>query len=96
MTTAMPTNILNLPDYKVVRVEEIDHDYHITAEASNPPKACVACGSERLIGHGRNEQVIRDMPTHGKRVAIYSFEALRAKILCHRGGPQALAQSPKI
>lgn len=67
----MPANILNLPDYKVVRVEETDHDYHITAEVSNPPRACVACGSDRLIGHGRNEQVIRDMPMHGKRMAIY-------------------------
>lgn len=67
----MPASILNLPDYKVVRVEENAHDYHITAEVSNPPGACVGCGSERLIGHGRNEQAIRDMPTHGKRVAIY-------------------------
>ena len=54
-----------------MRVEENAHDYHITAEVSNPPGACIGCGSERLIGHGRNEQVIRDMPTHGKRVAIY-------------------------
>lgn len=23
----MPANILNLPDYKVVRVEETEHDY---------------------------------------------------------------------
>lgn len=67
----MPANILNLPDYKVVRVEENDHDYHITAEVSNPPTVCVDCGSDRLIGHGRNERVIRDMPTHGKRTAIY-------------------------
>ncbi len=67
----MPTNILNLPDYKVVRVEETDHDYHITAEVSTPPGACPACRSEVLRGHGRNEQVIRDMPTHGKRVGIY-------------------------
>lgn len=67
----MPANILNLPDYKVVRVEETEHDYHITAEVSNPPKACPACHSETLRGHGRNEQVIRDMPTHGKRVAVY-------------------------
>lgn len=65
----MPANILNRPDYKVVRVEENAHDYH--AEVSNPPGACVGCGSDCLIGHGRNEQVIRDMPTHGKRVAIY-------------------------
>lgn len=67
----MPANILNLPDYKVVRVEETSHDYHITAEISNPPAVCSHCGSDRLNGHGRNEQVIRDMPTHGKRVAIY-------------------------
>jgi hypothetical protein len=56
----MPANILNLPDYKVVRVEESDHDYHVYAEVSNPPGVCTACGSDRLIGHGRNEQVIRD------------------------------------
>ena len=42
-----------------------------TAEVSNPPGVCVGCGSGRLIGHGRIKQVIRDMPTHGKRVAIY-------------------------
>jgi transposase len=67
----MPTNILNLPDYKVVRVEETDHDYHIAAEVSNPPSVCPSCQSDALRGHGRNEQVIRDMPTHGKRVGIY-------------------------
>lgn len=67
----MPANILNLPDFKVRRVEESDHDYHVYAEVSNPPGVCTSCGSDRLIGHGRNEQVIRDLPTHGKRLAIY-------------------------
>lgn len=68
----MPANILNLPDFKVQRVEEADHDYHVYAEVSNPPGGvCTACGSDHLIGHGRNEQVIRDVPTHGKRLAIY-------------------------
>jgi hypothetical protein len=33
----MPANILNLPDFKVQRVEESDHDYHVYAEVSNPP-----------------------------------------------------------
>jgi hypothetical protein len=54
----------------VQRVEEADDDYHVYAEVSNPPSICTACGSDRVIGHGRNEQVIRDMPTHGKRVAV--------------------------
>lgn len=67
----MPANILNLPGYTVLRVEETSHDYHVTAEASNPPNVCAACGAETLRGHGRNEQVIRDLPMHGKRVGIY-------------------------
>lgn len=67
----MTMNLLNLPDFKVQRVEESDHDYHVYAEASNTPRACSYCSSSRLIGHGRNEQVIRDLPTHGKRLAIY-------------------------
>lgn len=66
----MPANTLNLPDFKVQRVEEVDHDYHVYAEVSNPSAVCTTCGSERLIGHGPNEQVIRDLPTHGKRLAI--------------------------
>lgn len=73
-TTASPkisVNILNLPDYAVLQVEETDHDYHITAETSNPPKMCPGCQSDRMNGHGRNPRVIRDIPTHGKRVAIY-------------------------
>ena len=67
----MATNLLNLADLKVQKVEESDHDYHVYAEASNTPSACNHCSSRRLIGHGRNEQVIRDLPTHGKRLAIY-------------------------
>lgn len=32
----MPANILNLPDFKVRRVEEADHDYHVYAEGLEP------------------------------------------------------------
>ncbi|MDR2838275.1 MAG: ISL3 family transposase [Azonexus sp.] len=67
----MTVNILNLPDFNVQRVEETDRDYHVYAEVSAPSRVCSTCGADRLIGHGRNEQVIRDLPTHGKRLAIY-------------------------
>lgn len=67
----MAANILNLPDFKVQWVEETDHDYHVFAEVSNIHGVCTACGSDRLIGHDRNERVIRDLPTHSKRLAIY-------------------------
>lgn len=66
----MSADILNLPDFKVRRVEEGDHDYLVYTEVSNPPGVCSACGSDRLIGHGHNEQLIRDLPAHGKRLAI--------------------------
>lgn len=32
----MPRNILNLPAYTVLRVEETEHDYHVYAEATAP------------------------------------------------------------
>ena len=64
----MPANILNLAEYTVVRIEETPHDYHVITEVAKPPTACAACGSFGLIGHGRNQQVIRDLPMHGKRV----------------------------
>jgi predicted Zn-ribbon and HTH transcriptional regulator len=44
----MPTNILNLPQYRVLRVEESDHDYHVTAEPVDVTSACPHCQSDRL------------------------------------------------
>lgn len=44
----------------MVRVEEPDQDYHITAEVSNPPTACPSCQSDALRGNGRNERLLMD------------------------------------
>jgi hypothetical protein len=38
----MTTNLLNLSGYLVTNVDETEHDYHITAEASNPPATAQA------------------------------------------------------
>lgn len=67
----MPANILNLPAYRVLRVETNDHDYHITAEAVEPSKSCPHCRSDNLVGFGRREQMVKDLPIHGKRVGLY-------------------------
>jgi transposase len=67
----MPANILNLPAYKVLRVEETEHDYRIRAEVAQRPSHCTNCGSDRLLRYGRNEQLVRDLSIHGKRVGIY-------------------------
>jgi transposase len=68
----MPTNILNLPAYTVTNIDETEHDYHINVETKTPPKICQNCNSDNLVGFGRNEQLIRDLQIHGKRVGIYA------------------------
>lgn len=67
----MPANILHLPAYVVTNLVENEHDYHIDAEAKQHPTTCQNCGSPDIVGFGRNEQLVRDLTIHGKRVGIY-------------------------
>lgn len=67
----MPANILNLSAYHVTRVDQGDHDYHVKAEIKAPLKECMHCRSNSIVGFGRREQLVRDLPSHGKRVGIY-------------------------
>ena len=67
----MSRNILNLPSYTITRVEEDEHDYHIWADAAAHPSFCVHCEHREIVGFGRREQLVRDLPMHGKRVGVY-------------------------
>ncbi len=67
----MPANILNLPGYTVLRVEETEHDYHVKAETSSPAGHCQSCGARDPVGYGRSEVLIHDLAMHGKRIGIY-------------------------
>ena len=67
----VPANILNLPSYTVTALEQNDHDYHIDAAVKETPKTCPHCQSSNLVGFGHREQVVRDLPTHGRRVGLY-------------------------
>lgn len=87
----MPVNILNLPRLKVTQVDETDHDYHIKAQAATDPEACSECRHTRLVGFGRNEQLIKDLPMHGKRVGIY-FDTRRFR--CKACGKTFLEKHP--
>lgn len=66
-----PTNILNLPSYRVIQVDESQHDYHIRATPVVPQGVCRHCASDRLTAWGTREQVFKDLPSHGKRVGLY-------------------------
>lgn len=63
-------DLLNLPSYRLLQVEDTDGDYHIKAETVSPPEWCVHCSSKALVGFGRRENWIRDLPIHGKRVEL--------------------------
>lgn len=67
----MPANILNLPSYTVTALQENEHDYHIDAVAKDRPERCPHCHSNNLVGFGRREQMVKDLPMHGKRVGLY-------------------------
>lgn len=67
----MSPDLLNLTSYRVLGVDENDHDYHISAESKQSISQCPHCQSDRLVGFGRREQMVRDLPMHGKRVGLY-------------------------
>ncbi len=67
----MPINILNLPAYSVTSFQENDHGYLVRAETVAPPKVCPHCRSDSIVGFGRREQMVKDLPIHGKRVGLY-------------------------
>lgn len=67
----MPTNILNLPAYSVLAVDESEHDYHVRTEIKKLTVSCPHCKEKNIVGFGRREQLIRDLPMHGRRVGIY-------------------------
>lgn len=67
----MAANILNLPAYQVTGLQENEHDYHIDAVTIREPVACPHCHHSKLDGFGRREQMVKDLPMHGKRVGIY-------------------------
>lgn len=64
------TNILNWPDYNVVNVAELEHDYQVQAEVAKPPTHCPHCNHPEIVGFGRRDEVIMDTPVHGRRTGI--------------------------
>jgi len=64
-------DLLNLLGYEVLAVDANEHDYHIRARAIGLQDACIHCKSSNIVGFGRRKQMVRDLPTHGKRVGVY-------------------------
>lgn len=77
-------DILNLPGFKVLKTEENQYDYRISAELTEKPTFCPYCESKpNLYLHGSREQLVRDTNIHGKRVGILY---LRKRYKCRECG----------
>lgn len=89
----MHHNVLNLPAYKVLGSTESEHDYHIKAETAAPLTVCSNCRSREVVGYGRVEVLVHDLPMHGKRVGIY-VDARRFK--CKSCGKTFMEHLPEV
>lgn len=67
----MPANILDLAAYTVIAIDKTEHDYHIKAETKVAPTRCPHCRSANIVGFGRREQLVKDLPSLGRRVGVY-------------------------
>ena len=89
----MHRNVLNLPAYKVLGSTDSEHDYHIKAETAVPVTVCSNCRSREVVGYGRVEVLVHDLPMHGKRVGIY-VDARRFK--CKPCGKTFMEHLPEV
>ncbi len=64
-------NFLNLPSWVILSSKETEDDYDIAARPAASLTTCPYCESTELLKHGTDAQIIRDVPSHGKRVAIH-------------------------
>lgn len=88
------TDILNLPPWKVISVEETDQSFLITAEIEGEPKACPRCGvlDPKLQRFGTHTQEVPDLPIRFKRTVILAvtqrFRCLECGKTFYRDLPQ--------
>ena len=88
-------NLLNLPDYTVLHVEEGREEYHVTVQVARPHVGCPTCqtGLPVVDRWSRITQTYRDLPMHGKRVVI---EIERQRYRCRTGNHTFMEPLPSM
>lgn len=91
-------NLLNLPDWNIEHVEDSARDYRIHATYGPEPGSCIHCGrgtlfAGKLYRHGTREQLLMDLPAHGKRVGIL---LIRNRYRCQDCGKTFLQPLPDV
>src|SRR5699024_6171443 len=69
----MLTNMINLPNFKILDMKESEYDYRFLVETTVlSPSHCSKCGTvANLYKHVKKQQLFFDLPMHAKRVSIY-------------------------
>lgn len=70
LLVTMAENILNLPQYGILRVEESDICYRISAKPLMPLLTCPSCHSEGVMSWGGRERAFKDLHINGRPVSI--------------------------
>lgn len=63
-------NILNLPGWHDLDVQEHDHLYEITVQVVHPVLSCPVCGAAPVQQFGTHPRTFFDLPIHGKRIQL--------------------------
>jgi hypothetical protein len=71
----MPTNILNLPSYRVTAFHESDHDYHVNAIAKEAPTATCCPMYE-----GRMKASSFRTGPEGSKIAPFEFDGIVVRV----------------
>ena len=68
----MPVVILNLPCLRVSDFKETEAEYHVRPEPTAISRLCPHCGrSHDTVVHAKRTLIVRDLPSHGKAVAVH-------------------------
>src|SRR5699024_9187358 len=68
----MLPNILNIPNFITLNMEESKDDYRFLIETISSPSHCPKCGAiQKLYNQEQKQQLFFDLPIHAKRVGIY-------------------------
>lgn len=89
----MPVNFLNLPGLEIIDFKETD-EYHVRAVPRVISRLCPHCGrSNETVRHAEKTLYVRDLPSHGRPVAIH-LDVPRLK--CRPCGKTFTAAVPEI
>ena len=86
-------NLLQLEGYDLHSATETEHDFHLRVTPVKKPVYCQKCFRRDLVGFGKREQVVKDLPRLGKRTAVY---VTASRWRCKKCGSTCFDELPHV